>query len=214
VRGQFMGKHAKPRTSALSSPAVKRATAISLGTFVLSLGAASPAIATTTIPSPPPLPQPVGDLVKQVTDATGLPNPLAGSSTTTKKTHHHRSGSQQPSQPPPTSQPTTTKTSTHRTSSRPSTPAFAPSGYTLTTLHMLQETRTAGLAGRNPAMAGAQRTVRIVPVTHSRPLAALPGTPAEQDTMRILLIALATMVIGGLASGHIRAAQQQRAIAW
>ena len=35
-----MGKHAAPRTSPFHNPAVKRATAISLGTLVLSLGAA------------------------------------------------------------------------------------------------------------------------------------------------------------------------------
>lgn len=205
-----MGKHAAPRTSPFHNPAVKRATAISLGTLVLSLGAAAPAMATTTIPSPPPLPQPVTDLVKQVTDATGLPNPLSSDSGTTTKKPRHHSGSTQPKQSTTPSQPTT---KTHRTATSPSTPAYAASGYTMANLHLMRETRAGGLDGRSPAMAG-QRTVRIVPVTHSRSLADLPGTPAEQDTMRILLIAVATMVIGGLASGHIKAAQQQRVIAW
>jgi hypothetical protein len=62
-------------------------------------------------------------------------------------------------------------------------------------------------------MAGKQHVTRIAPVAEPRGLGGLPGSPAEQDTIRILLVAAATMMLGGLASGHIKAAQQ-RMMAW
>jgi hypothetical protein len=205
-----MGKHAAPRTPLISGRAAKRATAVSLGTFVLCLSAAAPAFATTTTPTPPPVPQPIADVVQQVTDATGLPDPLAPDTTT--KPHHHRTGSHTSKPPAPASHPSTASRPS-RPATQAAVPAYAPTAFALATLHHSPATRTAALAGRSPAMAGSPTVTRIAPVAEPRALDGLPGSPAEQNTERILLVAVATVLLGGLASGHLKAAQG-RMLAW
>ena len=204
-----MGKHAAPRKPLFSRPAAQRATAVSLGTFVLCLGAAAPAFAVTT-PTPPPVPKPLSDAVQQVSDTAGVPNPIAPDSTSTPK--HHRSGkhSQKPQAP---ASHTRTTTPTSKPATHTVVPAYTPSLMTLASLHNPRATRTADLAGQAPSMAGTPTIQRIAPTAAHHSLINLPGTPAQQDTERILLVAAATLLLGGLASGHLRAAQR-RMIAW
>ena len=87
-----MGKHAAPRPERQ----LRRAGAVSAATVLLCLGAGGTAFASigpAPIPSPgdlppPPVPQPVADAVHQVSNVTGLPDPLA--STAPKPAHHPR----------------------------------------------------------------------------------------------------------------------------
>jgi hypothetical protein len=204
-----MGKHAAPRKPLFSRPAAQRATAVSLGTFVLCLGAAAPAVATTITPTPPPLPQPLSDAIQQVSDTSGLPNPIASDSTTTPK-HRHSGKHNKKHQAPAT--PTSTVTRTSKPATHTVVPAYGPNPLTLVALHNARETRAANLAGQEPSMAGTPAVQRIAPAA-ARSLINLPGTPAQQDTERILLVAAATLLLGGLASGHLKAAQR-RMIAW
>ena len=205
-----MGKHAAPRKPLLSRPAAKRATAVSLGTFVLCLGAAAPALATTTTPAPPPLPKPISDAVQQVSKVTGLPNPIAPDSST--PSHNHRNGTHKSKKPTATT-PTTTVSRTSKPATHATVRPYAPGTFSLTALSTPQGTRTAALSGRQPSMAGSPTVTRIAPAAEHRALINLPGTPAQQDTERILLVAAATLLLGGLASGHLKAAQE-RMIAW
>lgn len=203
-----MGKHAAPRTSPFRGRTAQRAAAVSAGTVVLCLGAAAPAIAVTGVPTPPPIPQPVSDTVQQVSDVTGLPNPLAGTSTT--KPHHHR-------------QPDTTKPRLplgHRTQSTapthhaaPATPAqVTPASYSLAGLRGEPTMQTAAGDGRLPTVA-AQNPVTHIAQAAAQQLGSIPMVPPTQDTARILVVALAVMILGGLTSGHLKAAQQ-RIAAW
>jgi hypothetical protein len=203
-----MGKHAAPRKPLLGRPAAKRATAVSVGTFVLCLGAAAPAFAATSTPTPPPVPQPISDTVQQVSDTLGVPDPLADDSTSAPK--HHRTSK-------PTSKAQAQAAHT-RTVSRTGTPAkhpavAAPTMFALAALHNPRSFRTEALSGRQPAMADNNAVTRIAPAAANRALIHLPGTPAQQDTERILLVAAATLLLGGLSSGHLKAAQR-RMIAW
>jgi len=204
-----MGKHAAPRKPLFSRPAAQRATAVSLGSFVLCLGAAAPAFAVTATPTPP-LPQPVNDAVEQVSHAAGVPNPLGDDST--NKPKHHRSGHHAAQKPAPSS-PTHTATRTGTPATHPASPTYTPSMFTLAALHNPRDTRTAEMSGREPSMADNGTVTRIAPAAAHRALINLPGTPAQQDTERILLVAAATLLLGGLASGHLKAAQR-RMIAW
>ena len=204
-----MGKHAAPRKPLFSRPAAQRATAVSLGTFVLCLGAAAPAVATTVTPTPPPIPQPLADAVQQVSDTVGVPNPIAPDSTATPK--HERVVNHTKKRPAPATQ-TRTVTRTSKPAKHTPAPAYTPNLLTLAALHNPAATRTAELAGQAPSMAG-PAVQRIAPTAAHHPLINLPGTPAQQDTERILLVAAATLMLGGLASGHLKAAQR-RMIAW
>lgn len=199
-----MGRHAAPRKPLLSRPAAKRATAVSVGTFVLCLGAAAPAVAATVAPAPP-LPQPISDAVQTVSDVTGLPNPITADSATTPKHDSTRNHTSKPTSPAvhPRTVTRTSKPATH-----PAAPAYTPSLMTLAALHNPRTTRTADVSGQQPSIAGSQPVTRIAPAA-SRSMINLPGTPAQQDTERILLVAAATLLLGGLTSGHLKAAQRR-----
>lgn len=203
-----MGRHAKPRTSLLRSRTARRAGAVSAGTLVLCLGAAAPAIATTGLPSPPPVPQPVSDAVQQVTTIAGVPDPIA--TTAPKPAHHQKPHSSKPSAGlSDPSQPTAPT----RHLARPTQTAYTPVSYTLGGLRGVATTGTAAMAGRLPSVATTPTVTPIAPVAGSSPLASLPLGPASQDTARILMVALAVLCLGGLTSGHLKAAQQRLA-AW
>lgn len=205
-----MGKHAAPRKPLLSRPATQRVTAVSLGTFVLCLGAAAPAFAATSTPAPPPIPKPLSDAVQQISEATGLPNPVAPDATS--KPSHHRTGKHTSKASTPVTH-TGTTTRTSKPATRPVAPAYVPSTFAFATLHNPQGTRMAALDSREPSMADTPHVTRIAPAAAHHALINLPGSPAQQDTERILLVAAATLLLGGLASGHLRAAQR-RMIAW
>lgn len=207
-----MGKHAKPRVSVMHGRTAQRAAAVSAGTFVLCLGAAAPALASTGSPTPPlpiPLPQPVTDTVQQLSDATGLPNPLADTTTTTATTHHRHKTARATSKPTQPASTPPTRTNRPGSSVRHSAaPVAAPTSFTLGGLRSDPATSIAPVTGRAPAMAHQPVVQRIVQEAGSSPLAGIPGEAPHQDTARILLVALATMILGGLTSGHIKAAQQ------
>ena len=203
-----MGKHAAPRKPILSSRAAQRTVAVSAGTFVLCLGAAAPAMATTALPTPPPLPQPVSDTVQKVSDIAGVPNPLA--SDAKPKAHHHRAGGKGDSTDPqlPLVNNTKTNTGAHRKSA-PATPAYVVPTMNISGLRAMPTTGTAAIDGRAPSMADAPTVTRIVQAAGRQALGAIPNMPPTQDTARILAVALAMTVVGGLTSGHIKAAQSR-----
>ena len=209
-----MGKHAAPRKSLLGSRTAQRAAAVSTGTLVLCLGAVAPALAvagpsptpTTSAPGDPiPVPKPVAVVVHQVSDATGLPDPLTTNKTT--KPHHHRGG-------------VTTKPHVslgrHHDQAQPTvtvhqrTPAaYTPGAYPIGGLRSMPTTAATALDGRAPAVATDQEPTSIAPVAGSQLLPGLPDLTQHQDTARILLVAAAMMLLGGLSSGHIKVAQQR-----
>lgn len=201
-----MGKHAAPRTPLLRSRAAQRTVAVSAGTFVLCLGAAAPAIATTGLPTPPPLPQPIVDTVQKVSDIAGVTNPIA---TTKPKPHHHRAGNKTDTTQPKLSltQPKTGTSGHHKTA--PTTPAYTIPAMAVGGLRAMPTVRTASVDGRAPSMAGQPTVTRIVQAAGQQALGAIPNMPPTQDTARILAVALAMTVVGGLTSGHIKAAQSR-----
>jgi hypothetical protein len=181
-----MGRHAAPRAT---RSVVRRATAVSTGTLVLCLGGVAPAMAATSVgTNPPPVPKPVSDAVQQVSTMTGLPNPVPPSEPATRQ---HRQPTRHASQP-------TSHTSAARLQvTHPSTPRVA----TATMPAMTVLTRSAALRSSVPAVAA---PTRIQP---SSVLQALPAPPLRDDTQRILLVAMATLILGALAGSHINAAQ-------
>lgn len=212
-----MGKHAARKTSQ-----TRRVAAVTAGTFVLCLGAASPAAAASidptpvtdtsvtdsTLTDPPPIPQPIGDVVREVSDAAGIDDPL--DPTATETTHHHKAGTGKPkvqvSRPgSDTTDTTSTKASKHR-----SQPAVtAPTSYDIPGLRAMTGTQPFMTTGRTPSVANTPTVTRIAPAAGSRPLLPWPQRPSQEDTGRLLLVAIATIVLGGLASGHIKVAQQR-----
>ena len=180
-----MGRHAAPRTT---HPAARRAAAVSAGSFLLCLAGATPALAST---APPPVPQPVSDVVQQVSNATGLPNPHPPSEGAAR--HHRRPAHHAAPKP------STVSTTTQRQMARPAAhPRVVAVPMPVTKL----ETRPIQLsANESPAVAAE------TPTHSSSALQALPAPFSRDDTPRILLVAIATMILGGLASGHIKAAQ-------
>ena len=180
-----MGRHAAPRTS---NTVARRATAVSAGTFMLCLGGVAPALAAT---NPPPIPKPVSDAVQQVSKATGLPNPIPPSEPAPR---HHRTTKQAPAA-------TTQRSATQHVTTTPvqSRPSAAGVAVAMPTNAIL--TRTARLSASAPAVAAPTR------ITPSSSLEALPAPLTSNDAPRILLVAMATMVLGALASAHIKAAQ-------
>jgi hypothetical protein len=184
VKGSIMGRHAAPRTS---STLARRATAVSAGTFVLCLGGVAPALAGTT---PPPIPKPISDAVQQVSNVTGLPNPLPPSEGAAR---HHQKPAHSTSAPT-TGTPAGALSTTVSSSRHPAVVAVEmPSSAFLT--------RSAALPASSPAVAS---PTRIQP---SSAMQALPAPLPINDAPRILLVAVATMVLGALAGGHIKAAQ-------
>lgn len=181
-----MGRHAAPRRT--SSP-VKRASAVSAGTLVLCLGGFAPGIAAAA--DPPPVPQPVSDLVQQVSNTTGIPNPIPPSEGATR--HHRTSNHTAPTT-------TTQQPSGHQSLARPATPRVVVP----VSVPMMP------LASRIAALRNADSPAIASPAV-IRPASALQALPAPtpgNDATRILLVAIATLILGGLASGHIKAAQE------
>jgi hypothetical protein len=204
-----MGKHAAPRTPLLRGRTAQRAVAVSAGTLVLCLGAAAPAVATTGLPTPPPLPQPIVDTVQTVTDIVGVPNPIAVS--TKPKAHHHRAGAKHETTKAqlPLAHRDTTKNATPP-KAEPATPAYSVPTMSVSGLRAMPTTSTARIDGRAPSMADAPPTVtRIMQTAGQQALGAIPTMPPSQDTGRILLVALAMTIVGGLTSGHIKAVQSR-----
>jgi hypothetical protein len=202
-----MGKHAAPRTPLLRSRAAQRTVAVSAGTFVLCLGAAAPAMATTDLPTPPPLPEPIADTVQKVSDIAGISNPLAPDAK--PKPHHHRAGAKQHSTKPQLSLTAPKTDTTKHRKAAPNTPAYVVPSLPVGGLRAMPAVRTAPIDGRAPSMAGAPKVTRIVQAAAQPPLGVIPNMPPTQDTSRILAIALAMTVVGGLTSGHIKAAQSR-----
>lgn len=203
-----MGKHAAPRTPLLRSRTAQRAVTVSAGTFVLCMGAAAPAIATTGLPTPPPLPQPIVDTVQTVSDIAGIPNPLAPETPT--KTHHHHAAKQDSSKPTVTApRETTTRTTPPKAAVKPAAPTYVAPALPVGGLRAEPATRTAPLDDRAPTMAKAPTITRIVQTAGERALDNIPGVPPTEDTARILAVALAMTIVGGLTSGHIKAAQSR-----
>jgi hypothetical protein len=202
-----MGKHAAPRKPLLRSRAAQRTVAISGGTLALCLGAAAPAVATTGLPTPPPLPQPIVDTVQTVSDIAGIPNPIATPTSPKPKHHHNHEAKQQKTQQAPVQHATPTKAAPVK--AKPVTPAWRPTTIMMSGLRPEPATRQVAVANRAPAMAKTPTVTRIVQTAGERALPGLPGMPPAQDTARVLAIALAMTVVGGLASGHIKAAQSR-----
>jgi hypothetical protein len=203
-----MGKHAAPRTSPLRGRATQRVAAVSAGAFVLCLGAAAPALATTGVPTPPPVPQPVSDAVQTVADIAGVPNPLGTGSTTTKPRHHHHG--LHANNPNVSFGATTTVSRPSRPTASKPTATYAPASYSLAGLRGVPTMRVAALDGRVPTVASKQQPARIANAASIR-AGAIPLVPPTQDTTRILLVAVAVMALGGLTSGHLKLAQQRLA---
>ena len=202
-----MGKHAAPRKPILRSRAAQRTVAVSGGTLALCLGAAAPAIATTGLPNPPPLPQPIVDTVQKVSDIAGVPNPVAAPTTPKAKHHHNRDAQKQTAPQPVVRQKAPSKPAAPKAA--PVTPAYQPTAFAVSGLRAEPTMRAAVVANRAPAMAKPPTTTRIIQTAGERVLGGLPGMPPAQDTARVLAIALAMTVVGGLASGHIKAAQSR-----
>jgi hypothetical protein len=203
-----MGKHAAPRKPLLRSQTAQRAAAVSTGTLVLCLGAAAPALAATSpgpgIEDPIPVPKPIATVVQQVSDATGLPDPVT--SDDGAKPHHHRG--------PTTSKPHVTLSDTQqaqptRERHHKTTGANTPIAYPVGGIRTLPDADMTATDGRAPNVAGTAPTTHIVQSAGSQLLPGLPALTADQDTARILAVAIAMMLLGGLCSGHIKTAQQR-----
>lgn len=184
-----MGRHAAPRRT--SSP-VRRATAVSAGTLVLCLGGFAPGVAAAA--DPPPVPKPVSDLVQQVSNTTGTPNPIPPSGGAVREHRApHRS----------TSTAASTKPARHVSLSRTS-PTLSPPLTMPTTSLLARETALRASSLHAPVLPAVTTPAAVQP---SSALQALPAPAQRDDAPRILLVAIATLILGGLASGHIKAAQ-------
>jgi len=187
-----MASHKAPGTSD-GGHRVQRAAAVCTGTAVLGLGVltfgpASPAFATT---DPPPLPQPVTDLVQQVSHLTGLPNPLDAMAPAAT-----------PRLNPKHQQPTATPRKVHHVAAPARTTVHRPTPIPMARVVTLSVTRGALRAAAVPAVAAPQV------VRPASALTPLPALPQRDDTARILFVVIATILLGGLAGGHIKAAQE------
>lgn len=185
-----MGRHAAPRTPLWAgdgrTSTVQRAAAVSTGTLLLCLTAA-PAMASS---APPPVPKPVNDLVQQVSNATGIPNPLAPPAGVRR--HHHTTSHRAPASHP-------TTVASHSSGSTVAVGAALPAVAAVTVHHR----GGAAHRHRTPIPSAAVTRSDVVPATA---LAPLPPVP-PQDAARILAVAMATLLLGGLAGGHLKAAQ-------
>jgi len=213
----------------------RRVATVSGGALLLCLSFGGTALAATTpasgsapspvsgitdplpLPSPTALPDPV-DVVNQtvhtVTQTAGVPVPTAT-----------------PTAPPtlaPAPAPAGGKTTTGKHAPAPATkPARHSSGQVLAVHHArvapapaaaISDLQLGGLRGAmsvptvsDPVVAPAQTALLAAgqaPALAPRPNASLPGLPDERGP-RGLFIALATMVIGGLAAGHVKVIQDR-----
>jgi hypothetical protein len=200
---------------------ISRAAGVSAGTLLLCLGAAAPAMAgTSPLPTPPlsdvptpPIPQPVTDAVQQVSDIVGVPNPIAPTATSSHHHHHHAKPGGEVTKPSISlHRHSATAPSTHRRTTRyVATPTSVPSPYYYGG-GLLRPNATQGpavMTGRAPAVADKPTVTRIVQSAGSRAIHALPSTATPEDAARLAVLAIATMLLGGLASGHLKLAQQR-----
>jgi hypothetical protein len=218
-----MGKHAQSRQPSRA----RRAAVVSTGTLLLCLGTAAPAFADL---GPVPVPEPIGDAADQVSEATGLPNPLetadatadelTGTSTggTDKNGHHarhkHRDGTKLTTSTLGTTD-TTSSDGANARQHRQQASAVTPASYTYGGLRGVPLTTASPLvdAGRAPMTAGALPQAPDVAADASPTLITpaanvLTGTGGEEGP-RVLLVGLAAMVLGGLSAGHIKVAQDR-----
>jgi hypothetical protein len=208
----------------------RRAATVSGGALVLclsfggtALAASAPASGSTdpvgtltgALPTPTPsLPAPVGQVVQQVTQAAGIPDPAAQPTAT------------------PTPVPTGKKGRVGKPTAHAPAPAVRPAQHQRTVLG-LSRSRVAGpampvggvsLAGlrgvapsvvtpvSNPVVAP-QQTLALAagqtPALAPHPQGLLPAGDGDSRSPRGLFIALATLVIGALAAGHVKVIQDR-----
>jgi hypothetical protein len=195
----------------------RRAAAVSTGTLLLCLWGSGTAFATES-PSPlpgtgtlpavvaPPVPSPVDGLVKKLSDATGITDPLAPAPHVAGGSHtgrHHRA---RLTHPPTTS--TGTIQRAPRTGHRAT--VAAPAATSVLGLSAMPGLRSFGQSTQ--ALPAAVAPVVVAPqpishVAHSSTLGGLLSPANDTELGRMLVLVLAMMVVGGLAASHVKLAQ-------
>lgn len=221
-----------------ASRQARRAAAVSTGALMLCLFGAGPAWASispdplpttdplpTVLPSPTatavPIPSPVQDAVQQVTQTLGVSNPVpsatstaTSTTTTTQHTIRKSTGGQSPT---PTSHRTTAAAASTRhhaaaRGSRQQSSAAVPPA-------VLSGFGAGSFAVGNPAQTvqpPVTAPVVVAPMavahrTDNRPptLADVLGGPGGVQALRIVLLALATTIVSGIAVGHVKNARAE-----
>lgn len=202
---------------------------VAAGTLTLCLAGALPAAAATspTPPLPIPVPSPVGGLLDEVSDATGLPNPLAdptpvttpsGTSTTsTTQPRHHRHHHATTTTSTTATQPAPARHRDHpaqqpKAVAPTSLPAGISRAWSVPQLPAASTTAPLDQAARPPLTAPTPADVTTavlaagrVPDLSRAPHRLLPGDE-DGRSPRTLLLALATAAAVGLAVAHAKAA--------
>lgn len=214
----------------------RRVATVSGGALLLCLSFGGTALAATTptsgtdtspistvtgalpLPTPTDSPDPIGTVtqtVKTVTQTAGVPLPTASPTATPTVA--------------PAPAPSGGKTGTTKTARVPLTqPARHTSGKSVLGVHAarvapmstteMSSLQLGGLRGApapavtDPVVAPVQTAVLAAgqsPALAPQPKAALPGGGSDEQAPRGLFIALATMVIGGLAAGHVKVIQDR-----
>jgi hypothetical protein len=215
-----MSQHAQPRHST-----ARRVAAISGGTLVLCLAGAAPALAGTA--DPVPLPDlspvthvvgpvldtlepviPVHGIVHQASDQAGTDDPLA----TPKRSHHHHA--HRPAVSP--SHVTPPRHVVRAGHAKPAPGVSGAGGFGWRVPLAIDGFPTVPVATAPVVERVSPPTVAATPGTAHRVASAAaraahdltdPGTPAG----RTLLVVLGTMLVGTLAGGHVKVAQDQLA---
>jgi hypothetical protein len=206
------------RTSARSPKGQRgrRAAAVSTGTLLLCLWGSGTAFAaispaplpgTGTVPAivTPPVPSPVDHLVKKLSDAAGIADPLAPAPHVAGSSHAGRH-----QHAPLTHRQTPTGTARHATRSAHRAAGPAPAGTSVLALSAMPGLRTFGQSTQALPAAVAPVVVASQPISHaanSSTLGGLMSSPNDMETGRMLVLAIATMVLGGLAASHITLAR-------
>src|SRR4051794_6667549 len=149
-----MGRHAAPRPH----HQLRRAGAVSAATVLLCLSAGGTALASTgptPLPSagdltPPPVPQPVADAVKQVTDLTGLPDPLATSDPKPTHHRHHHAKMARTTAPATPTRHTATPSARRTPAPRPTSLGFTGGGYAIPGMRAANDMLPAAATVRTP----------------------------------------------------------------
>ena len=213
----------------------RRVATVSGGALLLCLSFGGTALAATT-PASGTVPSPVSGITDPLPlpSPTAVPNPV-DVVTQTVHTVTQTAGVPVPSTTPtatptlaPAPAPAGGKTTTGQHAPAPNTkPAGSSSGQVLAVHHArvapapaaaISDLQLGGLRGAtsvptisDPVVAPAQTALLAAgqaPALAPRPNASLPGLPDERGP-RGLFIALATMVIGGLAAGHVKVIQDR-----
>jgi hypothetical protein len=195
----------------------RRAAAVSTGTLLLCLWTTGTAFAdsgtdplTPTAASPvgsasttrPPSRDPIDDLVRQVSETVGVSDPLT--TEPDKPGHHHKHG--RPGSGSPTDKPTATGSRTHAqraAADHRSQPVLGLSRWRMSA----GDPSVMPVAVRPPTIAHPQHRAGLVARARASLDSLLPG-PSDLDHGRGLLLLVGTMVIGCLAAGHIKVAQE------